>query len=247
MRTRPCQAECCARAQVELFLQHRDEPDLQHEHRRASRNQPSFRRKHRRRWSGDSVNGTFNHSEWFANDHTSAIDGQLAASCCGARRAPSSRVRRSISRSTSEYAHPADRAKNDGTLVDDSGLGRFDFTPQIRYPFKRWQFLTVNSTRWLARDVLHAQPGSGGHQRRHGRHRPEPQPPLFHDAGAARRPRVQRVSGIRRTTATPRSSSTQSSRTSTCSGPRRSTTTHRSSRSTASIRSSGARPATHTG
>jgi hypothetical protein len=28
----------------------------------------------------------------------------------------------------------------------DSGLTRFDISPQIRYPFKRWQWFTVNST-----------------------------------------------------------------------------------------------------
>ena len=30
--------------------------------------------------------------------------------------------------------------------VTDSGLSRVDFNPQIRYPFKKWQWFTVNST-----------------------------------------------------------------------------------------------------
>ena len=29
---------------------------------------------------------------------------------------------------------------------NDQSLQRFDFTPQIRFPFKKWQWFTVNST-----------------------------------------------------------------------------------------------------
>jgi hypothetical protein len=32
------------------------------------------------------------------------------------------------------------------TTIDDRSLGRFEFTPQLRYPFKRWQWFTVNSS-----------------------------------------------------------------------------------------------------
>ena len=45
-----------------------------------------------------------------------------------------------------EYAHLDRQTRDDGTTIDDRTLGRFDFTPQVRYPFKRWPFLTVNSS-----------------------------------------------------------------------------------------------------
>src|SRR5205085_1514077 len=41
------------------------------------------------------------------------------------------------------------RSKNattDVTTVTDSGLSRFDVNPTLRYPFKKWQWFTVNST-----------------------------------------------------------------------------------------------------
>jgi hypothetical protein len=46
---------------------------------------------------------------------------------------------------SSEYAQILSERK---TPTDDTdlGRGRFDVSPQIRYPFKRWQWFTVNST-----------------------------------------------------------------------------------------------------
>ena len=42
-------------------------------------------------------------------------------------------------------AHPA-RHQTTGDVDVDTSLSRFDVSPQIRYPFKRWQWFTVNST-----------------------------------------------------------------------------------------------------
>ena len=42
-------------------------------------------------------------------------------------------------------AHPQRSAANGDTELDRS-LTRLDFSPQIRFPFKRWQWFTVNST-----------------------------------------------------------------------------------------------------
>jgi hypothetical protein len=39
-----------------------------------------------------------------------------------------------------------DRESRINDVVSDTGLGRIDVNPQIRYPFKRWQWFTVNST-----------------------------------------------------------------------------------------------------
>ena len=45
----------------------------------------------------------------------------------------------------SEFVH-FERETRTGEDVVDSGVGRFDLNPQIRYPFKRWQWFTVNSS-----------------------------------------------------------------------------------------------------
>jgi hypothetical protein len=46
-------------------------------------------------------------------------------------------------------------------VVNDRGLGRFDFHPRLRYPFKRWQWFTVNSTvSW--RDTFYTRSLSDG-------------------------------------------------------------------------------------
>ena len=42
---------------------------------------------------------------------------------------------------------------------------RLDFTPQVRFPFKKWQWFTVNTTRGVARHGVFAEP-LGGQTRR---------------------------------------------------------------------------------
>ena len=41
---------------------------------------------------------------------------------------------------------PRARRRNVDGVTHRPGLGRLDFSPQIRYPFKRWQWFTVNSS-----------------------------------------------------------------------------------------------------
>src|SRR6185503_12907873 len=50
-----------------------------------------------------------------------------------------------------------DRQSRDATRETfDTGLSRFDFAPQIRYPFKKWAWFTVNST-LLFRDTFYTR------------------------------------------------------------------------------------------
>jgi len=46
---------------------------------------------------------------------------------------------------SSEFSNIVFQNKS-GDVVSDAGLMRFDFGPQVRFPFKRWQFLTVDSS-----------------------------------------------------------------------------------------------------
>ena len=75
---------------------------------------------------------------------------------------------------------------------DRRAWAALDFAPQIRYPFKKWQWFTVNSHGRLARHVLHAQPVRDGRSdRRHRSSGRQSEPPRLHAAGADRRAGLQ--------------------------------------------------------
>jgi LPS-assembly protein len=101
-------------------------------------------------WGTYSLNATFDRSEYFyAGNNSSGVTG-------GAPRVGLTRNERPLLGSQvyfsvgSEFVHILnDRKSPDGAgpAVDtDLGLTRFDFNPQIRYPFKKWQWFTVNSS-----------------------------------------------------------------------------------------------------
>ena len=76
--------------------------------------------------------------------HGQCNDGNLAAVDQRPRSGlPLGRVRRLM---PGEFAHLDRQTRTDDKVIDDRGLTRIDFAPQLRYPFKRWPFLTVNST-----------------------------------------------------------------------------------------------------
>jgi hypothetical protein len=96
-------------------------------------------------WRGNSINGTFDRSEQFSSQTNSSLLGT-------APRISVSRGERPLYRNSPVYfAIGSDlvryeRETRTGEDVLDSGVGRFDLNPQIRYPFKRWQWFTVNTT-----------------------------------------------------------------------------------------------------
>ncbi len=96
-------------------------------------------------WRGTSINGTYDRSEQFSDTTHSSLLGT-------APRVSVSRGERPLYRNSalyfavgSEYVR-YERETRSGEDVVDTGVGRFDLNPQIRYPFKRWQWFTVNST-----------------------------------------------------------------------------------------------------
>jgi LPS-assembly protein len=95
-------------------------------------------------WGKYSMNATLNRSESFYNFTSSTVSGTWPRVALTRNERPlgNSPVYFSIS---SEYAQILSERK---TPTDDTdlGRGRFDVSPQIRYPFKRWQWFTVNST-----------------------------------------------------------------------------------------------------
>ena len=119
----------------------------------ASRNQRSFGGNVIGAWGKYSLNATLDHSEYFYNLTDSVLSGSWPRVSLTRNERPIldspvyfsvggeyvNTLRRSTAAST-------DSAGTATTAVVDTGLSRIDLSPQIRYPFKKWQWFTVNST-----------------------------------------------------------------------------------------------------
>jgi hypothetical protein len=114
----------------------------------ASRVQRSFNGNVAGAWRGFTLNGTYDRSEYFSGTTSSALYG-------GAPRVAVSRSERPLLGSPiyfsvgGEYAHLLRVSRNLTTTPieeDDRTLTRLNIAPQIRYPFKKWQWFTVSST-----------------------------------------------------------------------------------------------------
>ena len=101
-------------------------------------------------WNGYSLNGTFDRSEYLPNATDSYLTG-------GAPRVALSKSERPLFGSPvyfsfgSEYVYLLKETKfgTPGTpqaVVDNQDLTRLDITPQIRFPFKKFQWFTVSSS-----------------------------------------------------------------------------------------------------
>jgi LPS-assembly protein len=101
-------------------------------------------------WGSYSLNGTFDHTEYFYDPNNSITSG-------GWPRLAFTRNERPIGNSPlyfsvgTEYARllrdsRSFDANTQVTTENNQSLSRFDLAPQIRYPFKKWQWFTVNTT-----------------------------------------------------------------------------------------------------
>ena len=94
--------------------------------------------------NGFSINGTMDHRENFFSDSSSSVYGSWP-------RLSVSRNERPLFGSQLYYSVGGEyvsRLRNDISqgVENDQSHTRFDVNPQIRYPFKKWQWFTVNST-----------------------------------------------------------------------------------------------------
>ncbi|MCC7416458.1 MAG: LPS-assembly protein LptD [Acidobacteria bacterium] len=115
----------------------------------ASRNQRSYGGNLVGAWGTYTLNGTFDHNEYFYGTTTSGVTG-------GAPRIAVTRNERPLLGShlylsvAGEYARILYQTRGESggaqRVVVDKGLTRLDLNPQIRVPFRRWQWFTVNST-----------------------------------------------------------------------------------------------------
>jgi LPS-assembly protein len=116
----------------------------------ASRNLRTFGGNLVGAWGSYMMNATLDHSEYFYDANNSSVSG-------GWPHLALSRSERPLFGSALYFAVSGDYAHwlrdsttfDSGTGIhteDNQNVNRFDISPQIRYPFKKWQWFTVNST-----------------------------------------------------------------------------------------------------
>jgi LPS-assembly protein len=111
----------------------------------ASRNNRSYGGNIVGAWRNYTLNATLDHSEYFLYDaSSSSVNGSWPRISLMRNERPIGNSQAYFSVS-GEYARPL-RTTITGATETDASLSRFDVSPQIRYPFKKWQWFTVNST-----------------------------------------------------------------------------------------------------
>jgi LPS-assembly protein len=95
-------------------------------------------------WGTYTLNSTIRHSEYFYSTTSSTTSGDWPRISVTRNERPLLNTPLYFSAS-SEYAHLV-RSSDNNTVHSDSSLTRVDFNPQIRYPFKKWQWFTINTT-----------------------------------------------------------------------------------------------------
>jgi LPS-assembly protein len=120
----------------------------------ASRNQRTFGGNVIGMWGTWSLNGTFDHSEYFSPyaAGVSTLSGTWPRVTLTRNERPllGSPLYFSVSTDVTHSLSNTMTTDSAGKpLENDRSVSRFDVAPQVRYPFKKWQWLTVNtSTLW---------------------------------------------------------------------------------------------------
>ena len=119
----------------------------------ASRNIRSFGGNLIGAWGKYSLNATFDHSEYFYNLTDSTLSGSWPRVAFSRNERPIGDSPVYFSMSTEFLSSLSTRNQgvtdsNNNTVIQttDNGLSRIDIAPQVRFPFKKWAWFTVNST-----------------------------------------------------------------------------------------------------
>jgi LPS-assembly protein len=96
-------------------------------------------------FAGYSLNGTFDRRETFYSTTDSSLTGSTPRINLSRGERPLFGNSPVYFSAVGEFAH-LEKAQRTAARTSDQGLVRTDFSPQIRYPFRRWQWFTVNSS-----------------------------------------------------------------------------------------------------
>ena len=110
----------------------------------ASRSQRSFGGNVVGAWRSYSLNATVDHREYFFSQTSSSVSGSWPRVGVTRNERPIPGTPLYFS-ANGEYANILSDRKDTGVQID-LGRPRLDFLPQVRFPFKKWQWFTVNST-----------------------------------------------------------------------------------------------------
>lgn len=133
-----------ARARVDYFSSIQTNQTFNTNINDSSRSQRNFGGNVVGAWGSYSLNGTIDHNEYFYSQTSSSVTGSSPRVSVSRNERPVLHTPFYFS-TGGEYAHILSGRRN-GSDEIDLGLTRLDFTPQVRFPFKKWQWFTVNST-----------------------------------------------------------------------------------------------------
>jgi len=96
-------------------------------------------------WGTYTLNSTIRHSEYFQNLTSTTVLGDWPRVAVSRNERPLLDTPLYFSAGT-EFVYLLRSGTSNGVETDSRSLGRVDFNPQVRYPFKKWQWFTVNTT-----------------------------------------------------------------------------------------------------
>src|SRR5262245_47316360 len=96
-------------------------------------------------WGTYTLNSTIRHSEYFPGETSSTIQGDWPRVAMSRNERPLLNTPMYFSLGT-EFVHFVRTGTVNGVETDSRSLSRIDFYPQLRYPFKKWQWFTINTT-----------------------------------------------------------------------------------------------------
>ena len=135
-----------ARARVDYFSSLVQMQSFQMNYYNAYQNQRSYGGNVVGAWRNYSLNATVDHTDYFSSATSSSTSGSWpkVALTRNERLIPGTPMYFSVG---GEYASLLKNSLDTATgLGFNQDVTRLDFTPQVRFPFKKWQWFTVNST-----------------------------------------------------------------------------------------------------
>jgi len=133
-----------ARANADYFSDIRTNQTSNTDINSSSNNQRSFGGNVVGAWGTYSLSGAFLRSEYFSSQSISNVSGFWPRVTVNRNERPVGDTPVYVSAS-GEYANNISVGRQLGRELD-RGLTRLDFSPLLRFPFKRWQWLTANSS-----------------------------------------------------------------------------------------------------